>query len=327
MTQKAFLYFLFILLPFSNVLVAQESYLEFKDSVIDFDFKNDEDMLAFIHHIKLFVGKDLDSTDIEMLLEGPILGSILVKGANEQPPTYEYVYDEFVKIKKTPNYDMMLKAHVATKQLEVTPANYSNWESDKQLFLAFNIAEAELEQIRVFVEKNSDSTKTYKELLADYRAEKETKKKKNDDSLFQFYGSIDIDSLQRLSLAQHKPILLYFTGYGCVNCRKIEENVLKEAVIYTSLQQDFIFVSLYVDSREELPEKEQYTSKFSHRLIKTIGDKNLDYEQSTFNVVYQPFFVCLTEKGDVLGKANYEKQHDLMSFQRFLTDCQKAYNN
>ena len=75
---------------------------------------------------------------------------------------------------------------------------------------------------------------------------------------------------------KNKPILLDFTGWACVNCRKIEENVWSKPEIYEILSNDVVIVSLYVDDRKKMSENEQFNFKFNDgtlKKIKTIGDK------------------------------------------------------
>jgi thiol:disulfide interchange protein DsbD len=91
----------------------------------------------------------------------------------------------------------------------------------------------------------------------------------------------------------HKPIIIDFTGHACVNCRKMEASVWPDRRILPLIKNSYVLVQLYVDDKTELMPGEQYTSKFSHRRITTIGDLNSDIQAARFNTNSQPFYVLL----------------------------------
>ncbi|OIQ24025.1 protein-disulfide reductase DsbD domain-containing protein [Lacinutrix sp. MedPE-SW] len=104
--------------------------------------------------------------------------------------------------------------------------------------------------------------------------------------------------------ASNKPIMLDFTGYACVNCRKMEEQVWSEDDIYNILNDEYIIISLYVDDRKELPENEQFKflkSNGSLKSIKTIGDKWATLQTVTFQNNSQPFYVLLNHDMEMLN--------------------------
>jgi thiol:disulfide interchange protein len=92
----------------------------------------------------------------------------------------------------------------------------------------------------------------------------------------------------------NKPVLVDFTGWACVNCRKMEENVWIDPEVYNRISQNYVLLSLYVDDKEMLPESEQYISKFSGKKIKTIGNKWSDMQASYFNSNSQPYYVLIS---------------------------------
>ena len=107
--------------------------------------------------------------------------------------------------------------------------------------------------------------------------------------------------------AQNKPLLIDFTGWACVNCRKMEESVWTVASIKKRLSEDFILVSLYVDDKIPLPEEQQgifeYQSggQLKRKKIKTIGNKWATFQTQVFNNNSQPFYVMLSPDGYLLG--------------------------
>ncbi|MDR6763675.1 thiol:disulfide interchange protein DsbD [Flavobacterium sp. 2755] len=90
-----------------------------------------------------------------------------------------------------------------------------------------------------------------------------------------------------------KPVLLDFTGYACVNCRKMEELVWSDPKVLNVLKNDVVLISLYVDDKKELPENEQYVSETTGKKIKTIGNKWSDLQIKTYKANAQPFYVIV----------------------------------
>jgi len=106
----------------------------------------------------------------------------------------------------------------------------------------------------------------------------------------------DFDKALQLSKEQHKPILIDFTGWACVNCRKMEENVWTQPEVYNYIKNNYILVSLYVDDRQLLPVEQRFTYKTStgyHKEIKTQGDKWATFQEENFNKASQPLYAIV----------------------------------
>jgi thiol:disulfide interchange protein len=104
--------------------------------------------------------------------------------------------------------------------------------------------------------------------------------------------------------AQGKAVMLDFTGWACVNCRKMEENVWVEPAVYEQLQNDVIVISLYVDDREKLPEDEQfeYVNELGKKKkIRTLGNKWSTFQTENFRNNSQPFYALLTPDGELIS--------------------------
>lgn len=95
------------------------------------------------------------------------------------------------------------------------------------------------------------------------------------------------------AIQQNKPIMLDFTGWGCVNCRKMEEYVWADPRVLERLRQNFVLISLYVDERTKLPESEQHVSEKTGRKIKNVGNKWSEFQEVNFGAVAQPYYVIL----------------------------------
>jgi thiol:disulfide interchange protein DsbD len=115
-------------------------------------------------------------------------------------------------------------------------------------------------------------------------------------------GSLEADVVNdfakalQLSKEQHKPLLIDFTGWACVNCRKMEENVWTKPEVYNYIKQNFILVSLYVDDRKLLPAEQRFTYTTNAGAKKDIvneGDKWATFQSENFIQSTQPLYVIL----------------------------------
>ncbi|WP_264523151.1 protein-disulfide reductase DsbD family protein [Flavobacterium sp. N502536] len=98
----------------------------------------------------------------------------------------------------------------------------------------------------------------------------------------------------------NKPIMLDFTGYACVNCRKMENNVWSEPMILPILKNDVVLISLYVDDKRDLPKEEQYVTAKGDK-IETVGDKWTDFMISKYKTNTQPLYVITDLEGKNLN--------------------------
>jgi len=107
----------------------------------------------------------------------------------------------------------------------------------------------------------------------------------------------DYDKALQLAKAEHKPILIDFTGWACVNCRKMEENVWPQPEVKDLIKKNFILVSLYVDDKKSLPEDQQFlftTNDGSKKKIITVGDKFATLQSENFKNASQPLYVVIS---------------------------------
>jgi thiol:disulfide interchange protein DsbD len=106
----------------------------------------------------------------------------------------------------------------------------------------------------------------------------------------------DYDEALALAKKTGKPIMIDFTGWACVNCRKMEENVWPDARV-KELMEKYILVSLYVDDKEKLPISRQFVFQGKDSLEKriiTVGDKWSAFQAENFNASSQPWYVLLS---------------------------------
>ncbi len=101
---------------------------------------------------------------------------------------------------------------------------------------------------------------------------------------------------------QGKPVMVDFTGWSCVNCRKMEDNVWSDPEVLKRLSEKYVLISLYVDDKTELPPGEQYESKVLDKNINTTGRKWSDLQASVYQTNSQPYYVLLDHKEKLLAK-------------------------
>lgn len=124
------------------------------------------------------------------------------------------------------------------------------------------------------------------------------------DGILGMHPEHDYFKALELAKKENKPVLIDFTGYGCENCRKMEEFVWSEPDILPVLQNEIILASLYVDDKEALPESEQTSIDMGNgqkKKIKTIGDKWSLFQQINFNNNSQPHYVLVSPEGKVIN--------------------------
>ena len=122
-----------------------------------------------------------------------------------------------------------------------------------------------------------------------------------------------------------KPLMLDFTGHACANCRKMEKEVLSDPEVMKRLQEDFVVVSLYVDDKLSLPAEEWTKSEFDGKMLKTMGDKNLDLEVTLTNNNAQPYYVFADDDGKLLSKEGYGYESDIPKFIAHLDKMKALY--
>jgi thiol:disulfide interchange protein DsbD len=141
----------------------------------------------------------------------------------------------------------------------------------------------------------------------------------------------DYDQALQVSKAIHKPILIDFTGFNCVNCRKMEANVWSDPEVFKRLKNDFVLLQLVVDDKASLLPQEQFVSDYSGKKITTLGGKWSDLEAKRFNSNSQPLYVMLDSDGNFLKDASGNDiptspaDYDIASYIRFLDSGIAAY--
>ena len=124
----------------------------------------------------------------------------------------------------------------------------------------------------------------------------------------------------------NKPILLDFTGWACVNCRRVEENIWTDPVVFDLINNNFVLISLYVDDRKELKKVNQLDLKYKSGKIKeirTIGDKSATFQALNFKSASQPYYVLLDPNLKILNSPIQYTTKDI--YQAWLEEGLKAF--
>ncbi len=134
----------------------------------------------------------------------------------------------------------------------------------------------------------------------------------------------DFDSGMEYARQNHKPVMIDFTGYGCVNCRKMELAVWTDPQISQIMNDDYVLITLYVDEKTNLPEPIKITENGKERTLRTIGDKWSYLQRSKFGANAQPFYVLLDNEGKPLN-SSYSYDEDIAKYKDFLQTGLKNY--
>lgn len=136
----------------------------------------------------------------------------------------------------------------------------------------------------------------------------------------------DYDEGMRAAAAAGKPVLVDFTGFGCVNCRKMEASVWTDSRVAEKLNKDYVLISLYVDDKTPLKQPvEVKLPDGTSRTLRTIGDKWSYLEQTKFGYLAQPFYVPLDNAGKPLN-GSFSFKEDVPAYLEFLDKGLENYH-
>lgn len=135
----------------------------------------------------------------------------------------------------------------------------------------------------------------------------------------------DFEEGMKLAKKLNKPVLVDFSGYGCVNCRKMEAAVWTDEEVKKSIDNDFVLITLMVDEKKALPEPIKVTEKDGTvRTLRTVGDKWSYLQRSKFGANAQPYHVILDNDGKPLAPAFVYKE-DVPAYRQFLNQGIENY--
>ena len=138
-------------------------------------------------------------------------------------------------------------------------------------------------------------------------------------------GFFDYQEALNYSKKNNKPMLLDFTGHGCVNCRDIESRVWPDDRVRNFLNNKYVLVSLYVDDKTKLSEKNWYVSKYDSKIKKTLGKQNADFQITRFNNNAQPFYVVIDPFSEKIVYKPWGYELDIDSYINHLSNGIKEF--
>ncbi len=127
----------------------------------------------------------------------------------------------------------------------------------------------------------------------------------------------DYDLGMEYARQHNKPVMLDFTGYGCVNCRKMEAAVWTDPKVSSIINDDYVLITLYVDNKTPLSEPVKINEGGSERTLRTVGDKWSYLQRVKFGANAQPYYVLINNEGQPLNKS-YAYDEDIPKYIEFL---------
>ena len=147
---------------------------------------------------------------------------------------------------------------------------------------------------------------------------------------FNLYGGsvearfTDYEQGMAAAQAEGKPVIIDFTGFGCVNCRKMEAAVWSDPQVADILNNQYVLISLYVDDKTPLPQPIEIAENGQQRTLRTVGDKWSYLQRTKFGANAQPFYVLLDDKGQPLAPSrSYDE--DIAAYLQFLRQGLSSY--
>ncbi len=136
----------------------------------------------------------------------------------------------------------------------------------------------------------------------------------------------DFDAGMEYARQHHRPVMLDFTGFGCVNCRKMELAVWTDTKVSQLINDEYVLITLYVDEKTKLPEPVKIVENGQERTLRTVGDKWSYLQRSKFGANAQPFYVLIDNDGMPLNKS-YSYDEDIQQYIDFLQTGLQNYQS
>ena len=136
--------------------------------------------------------------------------------------------------------------------------------------------------------------------------------------------AMDYDQGMAIARQEGKPVMLDFSGYGCVNCREMEQSVLADEKVINLIEKDYVLVSLYVDDKTPLAEPIRLVENGKEVVLRTVGDKWSYLQRTKFGANAQPFYVLLDNEGHPLNTPRTYDE-DINAYVKFLEEGLAEY--
>jgi len=276
--------------------------------------------------VRKHINFDKDSVDLDMdilaecgqmdsvdraIFTGPMLGQIMVMYATDlggdKKLTFQKILDAIELYKKdhTDDYAFLRKGTSARLSIQYLPVNLSEFDQVRPKLIETGMPATTIDKFETFL-KSKNRNWSYKEAMDAFLAAENAQKTQTRNTPAQFNELPDLISALALSKKANKHCLIYFTGWTCVNSRKMEVQVLNDPEIKSIIENDLMSFSAYVDDR---------TPK-SNGAKETIGQAHTKLEVDFFKKASQPYFVILSPDGKIL--ATQEITYSVEAFKAFL---------
>lgn len=270
-------------------------------SVSDSIFFKDIEILKHCGH---FENKD------SLLLKGPMIGTLLINAINaNQTVTYRAILQELLKVKDSEEYRSML----LLEELGSQKVDLNLWEEKKNTLKMLDLSDTELIDFKKFIIKNQLTNLTFKQAYSYYY--NQNKKNEVVATAYAFKPLTSYEKAIAEAKKSNRLLLIYFTAYGAVNCRKMEAEILIDKEIKSILDKRFLAYDVYVDDKSELPLNEVYYSKISKKKITTIGQKFAAFQIEKYANNSQPYFVIVDKNEKIVNQIGaVNSKNDFINF-------------
>ena len=136
--------------------------------------------------------------------------------------------------------------------------------------------------------------------------------------------TLEYEAGMNIAKTKGKPVMIDFTGFGCVNCRKMEAAVWTDESVKKVITEDYVLIQLFVDDKTPLPEPIEVVENGQNRKLRTVGDKWSYLQRTKFGSNTQPFYVLLDNEGHPLN-TSYSYDEDIAKYLDFLNTGLKNY--
>ena len=304
-----------------------------------------ENIDQFLTDFKTLISCEFDEIDYQIFMgpQGnmPFIANTLVTLAggikNEEKYTFEDLKETLLTFKENPEYLKVRNIVESQNTLINKSASINNWKTDEKLFEKMGLSKNERDEIYAIIKENenkpyADIFIIYSDILSAKKEKEMTESRNKIDKLksdnpesvewvkgLLAYTSYDLGLNKSKEL--NKPMLLYFNGYACINARKMEEYILSEIQVQDYINSNLVFVNLLVDDKKELAENQKFYSEILNKQIKTVGQKNIDFQINEYKANSQPLFILLDINGNEISRIGYTR--DIDEFTSFLKQTEE----
>ncbi|SEH75813.1 Thioredoxin-like [Paenimyroides aquimaris] len=298
-----------------------EKILDQKINLHEDDFETIQQEL--VTNFSKLIDCGLDKVDMVFFGQPPVLAALVIGWMNDDPEkvTYQRLLDEILKMKATPEYTESVKFYNDFQLLRSKKIDLENWDIDSKLLLKLMKDERLVNAIYHVIEQNPNQYDTYGAMIDDFNkmADSMIDVKEPVEELPDFFKDAELINYNEMlenAKVSGKPLLIFFTACADVNSRKMEDAFLYDNDIQKLIASDFYTVTLFVDSKKEVPKEYITTNPKTGKVMKTYGSFYIKIQEEQFKNQNQPFFVIVGNKGKVLKTHGFTLNKK--EFQKFL---------